>query len=53
MQRSCCKESPSPISWHAGGMVDGVVPWASGVRNVFIQIVPHRVTGRVVVARSG
>jgi hypothetical protein len=30
------KESPSPISWHAGGMVDGVVPWASGVRNVFI-----------------
>jgi hypothetical protein len=26
------QESPSPISWHAGGMVDGVVPWASGVR---------------------
>jgi uncharacterized protein len=33
--------------------VGGVVPWASGVRNVFIQIVPHRVTGRVVAARSG
>jgi uncharacterized protein len=33
--------------------VSGVVPWASGVRNVFIQITPHRVTGRVVAARSG
>ena len=33
--------------------VGGVVPWAPGVRNVFIQIVPHRVTGRVVAARSG
>jgi hypothetical protein len=33
--------------------VSGVVPWAAGVRNVSIQIVPHRVTGRVVAARSG
>jgi uncharacterized protein len=33
--------------------VGGVVPWAAGVRNVFIQITPHRVTGRVVAARSG
>jgi hypothetical protein len=33
--------------------VSGVVPWASGVTNVSIQIVPHRVTGRVVAARSG
>jgi nitroimidazol reductase NimA-like FMN-containing flavoprotein (pyridoxamine 5'-phosphate oxidase superfamily) len=33
--------------------VGGVVPWASGVRNVFIQITPHRVTGRVVAARPG
>jgi uncharacterized protein len=33
--------------WAAGG----VVPWAAGVRNVFIQITPHRVTGRVVAAR--
>ncbi len=32
--------------------VGGVVPWASGVRNVFIQIVPHRITGREVPARS-
>jgi nitroimidazol reductase NimA-like FMN-containing flavoprotein (pyridoxamine 5'-phosphate oxidase superfamily) len=32
--------------------VGGVVPWASGVRNVFIQIVPRRITGRVVKARS-
>jgi uncharacterized protein len=31
--------------------VGGVVPWASGVRNVFIQIRPHKVTGRMV-ARS-
>jgi len=33
--------------WATGG----VVPWASGVRNVFIQITPHRVTGRVIAAR--
>jgi uncharacterized protein len=33
--------------------VGGVVPWAAGVRNLFIQITPHRVTGRVVAARSG
>jgi uncharacterized protein len=32
--------------------VGGVVPWASGIRNVFIQIVPHRITGRIVAARS-
>jgi hypothetical protein len=31
--------------------VGGVVPWAAGVRNVFIQITPHKVTGRVVAAR--
>jgi hypothetical protein len=30
-----------------------VVPWAAGVRNVFIQITPHKVTGRVVAAQSG
>jgi uncharacterized protein len=30
----------------------GVVPWASGVRNVFIQIIPHRITGRTAAARS-
>jgi nitroimidazol reductase NimA-like FMN-containing flavoprotein (pyridoxamine 5'-phosphate oxidase superfamily) len=33
--------------------VGGVVPWAAGVRNVFIQIAPHKVTGRVVAARAG
>lgn len=32
--------------------VAGVVPWASGVRNVFIQIIPHRITGRIAAARS-
>ena len=31
--------------------VGGVVPWASGIRNVFIQIVPFRITGRI--AREG
>ena len=31
--------------------VGGVVPWASCVRNVFIQIIPHRITGRIAVAR--
>jgi uncharacterized protein len=34
--------------WTAGG----VVPWASGIRNVFIQVTPHKVTGRVVAGRS-
>jgi hypothetical protein len=33
--------------------VGGVVPWAGGVRNVFIQITPQKMTGRVVAARSG
>ena len=28
----------------------GVVPWASGIRNLFIQITPHHLTGRRVVA---
>jgi uncharacterized protein len=32
--------------------VGGVVPWAPGVRNVFIQIIPHRITGRIAAARS-
>jgi hypothetical protein len=32
--------------------VGGVVPWASGVRNVFIQIIPRRITGRIAGARS-
>jgi uncharacterized protein len=31
--------------------VGGVVPWASGIRNVFIQIIPHRITGRIAMAR--
>jgi nitroimidazol reductase NimA-like FMN-containing flavoprotein (pyridoxamine 5'-phosphate oxidase superfamily) len=35
--------------WTGGG----VVPWAAGVRNVFIQVTPRRVSGRVVAARSG
>ncbi len=32
--------------------VGGVVPWASGIRNVFIQIRPRRITGRALLARS-
>jgi uncharacterized protein len=32
--------------------VGGVVPWASGIRNVFIQIIPHRITGRALAAPS-
>jgi uncharacterized protein len=32
--------------------VGGVVPWASGIRNVFIQIIPRRITGRALLARS-
>jgi uncharacterized protein len=31
--------------------VGAVLPWASGIRNVFIQIIPHRITGRVVAAQ--
>lgn len=26
--------------------VDGVVPWAAGIRNLFIEVTPRRVTGR-------
>ena len=26
--------------------VDGVSPWAAGIRNLFIQITPRRITGR-------
>jgi len=33
--------------------VSGVVPWASGIRNLFIQITPHRLSGRRVAARLG
>jgi len=32
--------------------VDGLVPWAPGVRNLFIRIAPRRITGRVLVSRS-
>ena len=31
--------------------VGGVVPWAPGLRNVFIHIIPHRITGRIALAR--
>ncbi|MGI8457654.1 MAG: pyridoxamine 5'-phosphate oxidase family protein [Propionibacteriaceae bacterium] len=27
--------------------VDGLVPWAPGIRNVFIQVVPRRTSGRI------
>lgn len=26
--------------------IDGVTPWASGVRNLFLQVVPSRISGR-------
>jgi uncharacterized protein len=26
--------------------IDGMVPWAPGIRNVFIRVVPRRITGR-------
>jgi hypothetical protein len=32
--------------------VDSVVPWASGIRNLFIQITPDRLSGRRVAARA-
>ena len=32
--------------------VSGVVPWASGIRNVFIQITPYRITGRIAAGPS-
>lgn len=31
--------------------VDGAVPWAPGVRNLFIEISPRRISGRMVAAR--
>lgn len=30
----------------------GVVPWAGGVRNLFIEITPRRISGRAVAARQ-
>jgi nitroimidazol reductase NimA-like FMN-containing flavoprotein (pyridoxamine 5'-phosphate oxidase superfamily) len=30
--------------------MDGVVPWATGTRNLFISITPHAITGRAVKA---
>ena len=29
------------------GEMDDLVPWAPGVRNLFIQITPSRITGRL------
>lgn len=31
--------------------IDGLVPWAPGVRNLFIRVEPRRVTGRVLARR--
>ena len=31
----------------------GVVPWAPGIRNLFIQVIPRRISGRAVSARAG
>ena len=31
----------------------GPVPWADGIRNLFIEIKPHKISGRAVRARSG
>ena len=33
--------------------VDGLVPWAPGVRNLFIRVRPRRITGRILVSRAG
>ncbi|MGI3784808.1 MAG: pyridoxamine 5'-phosphate oxidase family protein [Janthinobacterium lividum] len=33
--------------------VDGPVPWAPGVRNLFIRVRPRRITGRILVSRPG
>lgn len=32
--------------------VDGLVPWAPGVRNVFIRLTPRRITGRRLIGRQ-
>jgi nitroimidazol reductase NimA-like FMN-containing flavoprotein (pyridoxamine 5'-phosphate oxidase superfamily) len=32
--------------------IDGLVPWAPGVRTLFIQVVPRRTTGRVLQGRD-
>lgn len=31
--------------------IDGLVPWAPGVRNLFIRVTPRRITGRVLLSR--
>lgn len=33
--------------------VDGLVPWAPGVRNLFIRVTPRRITGRVFEGPTG
>jgi hypothetical protein len=33
--------------------IHGLVPWASGVRNLFIRIEPQRVSGRLVATGPG
>jgi hypothetical protein len=33
--------------------VDGLVPWAPGIRNVFIQVTPRRISGRLLAHSPG
>ena len=32
--------------------VDGLVPWAPGVRNLFLRVTPRRISGRLLLSRT-
>jgi uncharacterized protein len=41
------KAVAAPVEVLEQGEMDDLVPWAPGVRNLFIQITPSRITGRL------
>jgi nitroimidazol reductase NimA-like FMN-containing flavoprotein (pyridoxamine 5'-phosphate oxidase superfamily) len=41
------KAVAAPAELLEQGEIDDLVPWAPGVRNLFIQITPSRITGRL------
>ncbi|GAA2109110.1 pyridoxamine 5'-phosphate oxidase family protein [Microlunatus panaciterrae] len=48
MARGRAQSVAEPVELVRLWSVDGLVPWASGLRNLFIQIIPRRISGRIV-----
>jgi len=42
------RSGPSQLPAHTSAWESGPVPWAEGIRNVFIKIKPHKISGRAV-----